>query len=117
CLAACAQCSQTRDLHAAIADVVESPNSKMLAARWRPFHHLALRRDQGPRFRRAQCRHVSNAGLRRALDRNALAVAKSWSSALSAVVRDWHANARGGVSRWRSDFHFLRHCAIAGWPG
>ena len=41
----------------------EPAHPTMLAAGWRALYHVALRGDARPRYRRAQCRHVPDAGL------------------------------------------------------
>ena len=50
----------------------------MLAARWRPLHHVALRRHARPQDGQAQRWYVPHAGLRRPDDGNALAAPEEW---------------------------------------
>ena len=84
-MAARAECEQAGDFRGAIADAAESSDSEMLAPGWRPIHYVAMRRDEGPGFGRAKRRDVSDAGLRRAHDRDALAIAESWRAARQAI--------------------------------
>ncbi len=66
-------------------------DSAMLAARWRPLHHLAVGHHERSQDRQAQRRHVSHAGLRRAHHRHALAAPEARRRTLSRA----HAASRG----------------------
>ncbi len=83
--------------------LLDFPDSPMLAAGWRTLHHLALGDHQRSQDRQAQRRDVSPAGLRRALDRHALAAPEAGGRTLSradaAGRRAWRRAAAGRRAR------------------
>ncbi len=94
-----------------------SADPEMLAEGWRALHHPAECPHARPGYRRAQCRHVSHAGLRRPHDRDALAGPQSRRAPRQALLRTRRAHARGGLPRRRSGLHFRRDRAAARRPG
>ena len=85
----------------------------MLARGRRPLHHAAARVHEGSRDGRAQHRHVPHAGVRRALDRHALAAAQGRRAALPRRRAAEPADAGRGRARSGSRAHVCRHGADA----
>ena len=88
-------------------------DSEVLARRRRPLHHAAARLHEGSRDRRAQHRHVPDAGVRRPHDRHALAAPQGRRAASSRRRAARQAARGGGRAQPRAGADVLRDGADA----